>query len=108
MTKDVLQFVVVFVVGTGLGLFYFGGLWLTVQRLPVTKRLALLTLGSLVGRMGISLFGFYLVMDGQWERLLVCLSGFVLVRVILVRRWGPGRANIQSTVREGSGCGVKF
>lgn len=106
--KDVLQFIVVFTVGAGLGLFYFGGLRLTVQRLPVTKRPALLTLGSLVGRMGISLFGFYLVMDGQWVRLLVCLSGFVLIRVILVRRWGPGRAGIQSAIREGSICGIKF
>jgi hypothetical protein len=28
-------------------------------------------------------------MAGTWERLLVCLAGFVLVRLVLVRRLGP-------------------
>jgi F1F0 ATPase subunit 2 len=70
--------------GVGLGLFYFGGLWLTVRRLPTTRWPALLTLGSLLGRLAPTLVGFYLVMAGRWERLLACLVGFVLVRLVIV------------------------
>ena len=42
--------------------------------------------------MAVCLLGFYNVMNGQWERLLVCLLGFVCVRSIvvhLVPRWLP-------------------
>jgi len=77
--------------GIGLGIFYFGGLWLTVRRLPTTRRPAFLSLLSFFGRLGVVLFGFYLVMGGHWERLLVCLLGFLGVRIILVRLWGPER-----------------
>ncbi|KJS18420.1 MAG: hypothetical protein VR69_00935 [Peptococcaceae bacterium BRH_c4b] len=89
MTASPCQLLAAFVAGTGLGLFFFGGLWLTVQLLPISRRPGLLTVTSVILRMGISLIGFYLVMGGRWERLLVCLAGFVLVRYILIRRTGP-------------------
>ena len=75
--------------GIVLGTFYFGGLWLTVRRLPTAQRPALLSLLSFFVRLAVVLFGFYFVMDGRWVRLLVCLLGFLGARVILVRRWGP-------------------
>ena len=80
--------------GIGLGIFYFGGLWLTVRRLPTARWPAFLSLLSFFGRLGVVLFGFYLVMGGPWERLLVCLLGFLGVRIILVRLWGPGRTSL--------------
>ncbi len=86
---EILTLISALVAGTGLGLFYFGGLWLTVQRLPTARRPAFFSLLSFFGRLGVALFGFYLVMGGHWERLLVCLLGFLGVRVILVRVWGP-------------------
>lgn len=75
--------------GAGLGLFYFGGLWLTVRRLPTLRRPELISLGSFVGRLGVTLLGFYLVADGRWERLAACLVGFFVMRTILVHRLGP-------------------
>jgi F1F0 ATPase subunit 2 len=78
-----------FVAGIVVGLFYFGGLWLTVQRLPQTRRPAVLSLVSLFIRLGLTLAVFYLVMAGRWERLLACLAGFLLMRLLLVRRWRP-------------------
>ena len=80
-----------FVAGMGLGTFYFGGLWLTVKRLPKVRRPALLSMCSFFGRLGIILFGFYLIMDGHWERMMVCMIGFLLMRGILIRVWGPVR-----------------
>ena len=75
--------------GLALGLWYFGGLWLTVQRLPGARHPGFLSLVSLIIRLGLTLAGFYLVMSGKWERLLACLAGFLLMRTILVRRLGP-------------------
>ncbi|MBM4070176.1 MAG: ATP synthase subunit I [Planctomycetes bacterium] len=72
------------VAGLLLGLFYFGGLWLTIRWLPATRCPALLTLGSLVGRMAVTLAGFYAIMAGRWERLLACLAGFVLMRFVVL------------------------
>jgi len=75
--------------GMVLGLFYFGGLWLTVKRLPFSASPALLTLCSYLGRLVVTLSGFFLVMAGSWERLLAVMSGFMVMRIILVRIWKP-------------------
>jgi len=72
--------------GMGLGLFYFGGLWLTVRQLPTRRYSVPLFLGSFVGRTAVVLAGFYFVMDGRWERVLACLAGFIMVRQLLVSR----------------------
>jgi F1F0 ATPase subunit 2 len=77
--------------GMVLGVFYFGGLWLTVKRLPFAARPALLTLCSYMGRLVVTLSGFYLVMAGSWERLLAVLFGFMVMRIILVRSLKPVR-----------------
>jgi F1F0 ATPase subunit 2 len=77
--------------GIGLGIFYFGGLWMTVQRIPTARRPVFMSLSSFFGRLAVVLAGFFLVMGGHWERLLVCLLGFLGVRFVLVRRWGPQR-----------------
>lgn len=72
--------------GMGLGLLYFGGLWLTVGRLSTVRWPALLLLGSFAGRTAFVLAGFYFVMEGRWERMLACLVGFVMARMLLVSR----------------------
>lgn len=70
--------------GMAFGLLYFGGLWLTVRWLPRTRFPAMLTLSSLLGRMAVTLAGFYVVMAGRSERLLACVAGFVLMRFVVV------------------------
>lgn len=72
--------------GMGLGLFYFGGLWLTVRQLPTRRYPVPLFLGSFVGRTAVVVAGFYFVMGGHWERVLACLAGFIMVRQVLVSR----------------------
>jgi F1F0 ATPase subunit 2 len=75
-----------FFVGMGAGLFYFGGLWWTVRRLPTARQPALLTFGSFLVRTGLSLVAFYFASGGHWQRILASLLGFIIVRVFLVRR----------------------
>ena len=71
--------------GVLLGAMFFGGLWWTVRRAPSSKRAALWFFGSLLLRTSIALAGFYFVAGGHWERLLVCLLGFVMARLIVTR-----------------------
>ncbi len=66
--------------GAALGAIYFGGLWWSVRRAASSRRPALSMLVSALLRMGIALGGFYLVADGNWKRLLLCLLGFVVAR----------------------------
>jgi F1F0 ATPase subunit 2 len=82
------------VAGLALGLFYFGGLWLTVRRIAGTTRPAFLMLGSFVVRLLVTLCGFYLVMDGRWERLLACLAGFLVMRFVLTRVLAPAKETV--------------
>ncbi len=49
------------VAGVALGVFFFGGLWLTVRKGVSSRRPALWFLGSMLVRIGATLAGFYLV-----------------------------------------------
>jgi F1F0 ATPase subunit 2 len=73
------------VAGALLGALFFGGLWWTVLKGVSSPRPALWFLGSLLLRTGITLSGFYLVSGGDWKRLLACLAGFVIARLIVTR-----------------------
>jgi F1F0 ATPase subunit 2 len=86
LTEFTASLVLPLVAGIGLGLYYFGGLWWTVQRLTTARHPVLLSLGSTVVRTIGMLAGFYWVMDGQWERLLACAGGFFAARTLLVGR----------------------
>jgi len=77
------------VTGISLGAMFFGGLWWTVQKGVSSKQPALWFLGSLLLRTSLVLAGFYFVARGRWERLLVCLLGFVAARLIAVRLIQP-------------------
>jgi len=84
--SDILTLVLALNGGALLGTFFFGGLWWTVHKGVVSERPALWFLGSLLLRTGVILAGFYLVSQGHWSRLVACLIGFVVARVIVVRQ----------------------
>jgi F1F0 ATPase subunit 2 len=49
-------------------------------------------------RMAIAILGFYAVSSGNWVRLVACLLGFVVARVIVTQLAGaPPKAAIGST-----------
>lgn len=75
-------------VGAGIGVFYFGGLWWTVSQLTKAHRPGILFLTSFVVRTAISVAGFYLALGNQWQRAPALVIGFLLARLFTVRRWG--------------------
>ena len=83
--NETLSLVLALVTGVLLGAMFFGGLWWTVQKGVSSKRPALWFFGSLLLRTSIALAGFYFIARGHWERLLVCLLGFVIARLIVTR-----------------------
>jgi F1F0 ATPase subunit 2 len=66
--------------GAAIGAIFFGGLWLTIRKGVTSERPALWFFSSLLLRMSIALAGFYFASGGDWERLLLCLAGFVMAR----------------------------
>ena len=83
--NETLTLVLALVTGVLLGAMFFGGLWWTVQKGVSSKQPALWFFGSLLLRTSIALAGFYFIARGHWERLLVCLLGFVMARLIVTR-----------------------
>jgi F1F0 ATPase subunit 2 len=84
--SDIPALALAFFTGALLGVFFFGGLWWTVQRGITSERPALWFLASVLLRTSLILAGFYFVSQGHWSRIVVCLLGFVIARVVIVRR----------------------
>jgi len=74
--------------GAVLGLLYFTGLWLTVQRMHTAKHPWRLFAASYVLRLALAVFCFYVLILAGWQHAVAALVGFVAVRYILGRRLG--------------------
>ena len=69
--------------GILLGAFFFGGLWWTVQKGLLSQHPALWFFVSFLLRTSITLAGLYGVSGGHWQRLIACLLGCILARLIV-------------------------
>jgi F1F0 ATPase subunit 2 len=83
MMNELLSLALALAAGVLLGAIFFGGLWWTVRMGISSQRPALWFFGSLLLRMSIVLAGFYIFSGGHWERLLLCLLGFVMARLVV-------------------------
>ncbi len=82
--NEILFMILAFIAGLALGTLFFGGLWFTVKKTVTAKIPAIWFLGSFFLRVSIALLGFYFVSSGSWQRLLICLIGFVAARFIVM------------------------
>lgn len=87
--NEILLLLLAALAGGVLGLFYFTGLWWTVQQGISFKHPGLLFMASFVLRTSIVLGGFYFIADSNWKKMVVCLLGFVIVRTIIVKKKDP-------------------
>lgn len=78
--------------GGALGTVFFAGLWWTVRRAADSATPARWFIASLIVRTAIVLAGFYVVGAAQPLRLGLCLLGFVLARVLVLRITRPNPA----------------
>jgi len=100
--NETLTLALAWVAGGVLGTIFFGGLWWTVRKGVSSKQPALWLFSSLLLRMGIALAGFYFVSGGHWERLLACLLGFVVARLVVTWMTRSSGENKTRPAREAS------
>ncbi len=81
--NEILFMSLAFIAGLALGTFFFGGLWLTVKKSINAKIPAIWIISSFFLRVGIVMVVFYFVGNGSWQRLIVCLAGFIIARFIV-------------------------
>jgi F1F0 ATPase subunit 2 len=70
--------------GVLLGAIFYGGLWWTVRHGLLSPLPALWFSASSLIRTALALLGFYVVSHGEWRRLLTCLLGFFLARLVVM------------------------
>lgn len=84
-------FVLTGIAGMGISLLNHAGLWWTVKRLPSSGRPLALSIISYYFRMGLITLAFYFILRSGWQSFLACLTGFMLVRIIIthvIKSWG--------------------
>ncbi|NLB20334.1 MAG: ATP synthase subunit I [Clostridium sp.] len=91
--------ILAFIGGILLGIFFFGGLYLTVERMQKVKHPALFMIFSLLLRMAILLLGFFLLMNNQYQNLLAALVGVIVSRFFLIRKLGQTQKNTEKQGR---------
>jgi F1F0 ATPase subunit 2 len=84
-----------FAAGALIGAVYFASMQWTVDRLLRARQPMIWLLGGASVRIALVLPLFYLVMAGEWQRMVACLLGFVAVRMLSTR----GRRNGTTAVR---------
>ncbi len=83
--NEIEMILLMLVTGFLLGGFFFGGLWWTTKRALLSKSPALWFLTSLFIRLGVTIAAFYFISHAHWERALICLAGFVIARMIIMK-----------------------
>lgn len=76
----------VLLAGFGLGVLFYGGLWMTIRALPGSRHPTLLALGSFWGRTALVLAGLTLAMAHRWQNGIACLAGFIVAHIALAHR----------------------
>ena len=71
--------------GLAIGIFFYGGLWLTVSRVLSAKYPGLLFAASSVVRTAFAVAAMWWVSQGGAARLALCLLGFIAARPIVFR-----------------------
>ncbi len=87
--NETITIALAWIAGMGLGAIFFAGLWWTVRKASSSPRPASWFMGSALLRMGIALAAFYLVAGPDLHRLLACLLGFVMARLVVTRLTRP-------------------
>lgn len=82
-----------FAAGAMLGLFFFGGLWFTIVRLPTARHPAILALASFWLRAVAVVAGVFFFVERGWQYGLILLAGFgagrLMTPLLLPERRGP-------------------
>lgn len=82
MEEPLVKYSAMVVVGMILGAVFFGGLWMTVRQMTVSRRPGLLFVASVAVRTSIVLVGIWYFAAGDAASMAACLAGFVGTRLL--------------------------
>ncbi len=99
---DILPLLLAGSAGIVLGTMFYGGLWLTIQKSVASSRPALWIFTSLLVRMALVLTGFYFVAGSHWERIALCLLGFLAARGGVIWMTRLPKKDMTSSTQEAS------
>ena len=97
--------VLMLLLGGCVGMFFFGGLWLTVQRLPQITRPALLMLASVLVRGTTLALAIWWAAGHGAKNVLLLLAGILLARWIVMLWSERGRKTLRGATTETSETG---
>lgn len=80
-----------FIIGIAAGALYFGGLWLTVRRIGLTRKPERRLLFSFVARMGLLLMVFYALTRWGWPAMAAAMLGLLIARQLWLATKGRPR-----------------
>jgi F1F0 ATPase subunit 2 len=83
--------------GLGVGIFFYGGLWFTVNLLAASRYRALLLLASFGIRTLVVVSGFLVLIEKRWDYALWCLIGFTVGRLVVVKFMVGRQARVKCT-----------
>jgi F1F0 ATPase subunit 2 len=69
--------------GFALGVFYFGGLWMTVQKMAVSKKPKTLMISSWLIRLSVVLPGFWLILKQSAGAFCIAFGVFAMTRFVI-------------------------
>jgi len=72
--------------GAIIGLFYFGGLWLTLNKLTESRQWGLWLGASFLLRSTMTVAAFWLLAADDWRRILALATGFTIVRFLSIKQ----------------------
>lgn len=89
MNENLWPLVLVFTAGSLLGIFFFGGLQWTLKKYLTSAHGWFFITASMIVRLVVTVIGFYYLGQGQWQRILICLSGFLVTRSVFIHWTRP-------------------
>jgi len=89
---ELFKLISAFVGGAAIGVVYFGGLWLTVNRIPTTQTPGILIIISFLVRTFIMMVGFFLLFSWAGYYALPSFIGILIVRFIMINKVQPNRS----------------
>ena len=84
--NTLISYVLIFLAGVGLGIAYFAVLWVVVNKLTRIKYPGVFVFFTFLGRIALLLLLFYWLTQATWLSLVICLLGFVLGRIVFLRK----------------------
>ncbi len=73
-------------IGTILGLFYFGGLWLTLTMVNKNRLWGLWLGASFLLRSTLTVMAIWFFAGGDWQRIVALATGFTIIRFLSINR----------------------